>query len=366
MHLILIHLGPLIPEYLKLNIERHLKLFPQIPVTLIHDCANISAQFNRSNVEVFRYKRTVFINRIINQLSHDKIFRNHFWIYTLERFFALEQFHSYKGLNGILHIESDVLLLPDFPWNTFAMQDKVYFTRFNATKDVASILYSPSPESTKSFVEEICFELQKNGDLTDMTVLSLLSNKNDNTYLILPSAPTSTEKFFNVKNRSSFTSKKSVSENYNVFKGIFDPAPIGMWLTGQDPRNKFGFSMIMSRNIIDSGDSYIDPSLGTYAFTKSGMLRVIIDHVEYPLWNLHVHSKNLELFGKEWISSLSYFVNKSVSRKKYSKFSFHVLNSLLVDNWKQGTLLSFLSNLPLLSKVKLCIIKFLKNIGLRN
>lgn len=365
MQLVFVHLGQLIPEHLKLNIERHLNLFPEIPVTLVHNCENVDAKFNALSVETFKYTRTPLINEVVNQLSHDKAFRNNFWIYTLERFFALEQFHLFIGMNNMMHIESDVLLLPDFPWDTFATQDKVYFTRFNADKDVASILFSPSPEKTKNFVKEISYELRNCTDLTDMTALSILSNKLDDSFFILPSAPNDTETFFNGNNRSSSTSKKSVSKNYDIFNGIFDPAPIGMWLTGQDPRNQFGFSLIMSRNIIDSGDSYIDPSQGRYLLTKSGALRVIIDHMEYPLWNLHIHSKNLDLFGKDWISSLSYFVENSTVKKKYSKFSFIVLKNLLLDNFNQGTLLRFLGNLPLLNQIKLIIKKFLEISGLR-
>jgi len=361
MRLVFIHLGSKFPEHLKLNIKRHLQVFPKIPVSIIHNCSEEVERLDLNSLDLYKYIRNDAVFNVLNELNHDNSFRDNFWTSTLERFYALEKFHAERPNEKILHIESDVLLLPNFPWKSFGSLDQVWYNRYNDEKDVAALLFSPNSNKTNQMVELISLALANNPNLTDMTVLSKLSHIYREQFKILPSSPKLNNSFLNTYNICDNDRKMSISENFDLFGGIFDPAPFGMWLTGQDPRNNFGFTRVKSRNIIESGDSFLDPSKFRYKLNNLGELVVSIDKTKTNIWSLHVHSKNKELFSENWALSLRKFVDKSQGEKQYHFFSLNVLSNLFIDNKKQKTLIRFIFNLPYLRRIKAVIKVFIKH-----
>jgi hypothetical protein len=327
-------------------------MFPTIPVILIVDDPEVSLEIELESVEIFLYVRENSDSTVFNNLDHDSEFRNGFWLYSLERLYAFRNLHLSAPNNKLLHIESDVLLLPNFPWDSFYELEKIYWTRYNGLKDVASLFYSPSLADTQKFIELLTKKLMIKPNLTDMSGLSELFNENKNLFGLLPSSNSNLSPLINSRNKSDSRSHAKISENFTQFDGIFDPAAIGMWLTGQDPRNYFGFTRIKFRNIIDSGDSFIDPSNVKYVLAARGELYLIAEGVKLTVWNLHIHSKNLELFGLDWKESLQEFVWKSEKPNGYMKFSATVLFNLLKVNWKQRTLIRFFLNLPYIQNFK--------------
>ena len=360
VRLVFIHLGSKFPEHLELNIKRHLQVFPNIPVSIIHNYSEENERLNLDSLDIYMYRRSNAVFDILSSLNHDNRFRNNFWINTLERFYALEKFHAEKPNEKILHIESDVLLLPNFPWKSFNSLDEVWYNRYNSKKDVAALLFSPNLNKTNQMVKLISAALANDPNLTDMTALSTLSHSYHDQFKILPSSPKLKNSFLNNYNVCAIEEKMSISENFDLFGGIFDPAPFGMWLTGQDPRNHFGFTQVKSRNIIESGDSFLDPAKFSYKLNVSGELVVSIDKTRTDIWSLHVHSKNKELFGENWVIRLRKFVDQSQSSKQYSFFSLNILIELLIANKKQKTLIRFILNLPYLRKIKAFLKIFIK------
>jgi len=361
MRLVFIHLGRKFPKHLELNIKRHLEVFPNIPISIVYNLSEKKEKLNLNpfnSLDYYKYTKDEKTLQIFNKLNHDSGFRNNFWNITLERFYALEKFHNERPNEKILHIESDVLLLPNFPWEKFNSLDKVWYTRYNSEKDVASLLFSPNSKKTNQMVELISIALENNPNLTDMTALSILSHNFDQQFKILPSSPKLKNSLLNNYN-TCVNEKSSIYENFNLFGGIFDPAPFGMWITGQDPRNHFGFTQVKSRNIIESGDSYVDPSKFRYKLNNLGELSVSINGTITYLWSLHVHSKNKKLFNKNWILELRKFVDRSQSDKQFSLFSINVLVDLLNANIKQKTLIRFLLNMPYLRKLKVFLKRFI-------
>jgi hypothetical protein len=81
------------------------------------------------------------------------------------------------------------------------------------------------------------------------------------------------------------------------FAGIFDGAALGSWICGIDPRNKFGFTKIHSRDLIDGKVWLVDPSIGTYEFNSKSELELNVDGRKICIYNLHIHSKNLLNFS---------------------------------------------------------------------
>ena len=128
-----------------------------------------------------------------------------------------------------------------------------------------------------------------------------------------------------------------------------------MWFAGIDPKNFFGISIIHDDAILKSDESFIDPSKVIYNYSNHSGLTIISDNKETRLWSLHVHSKNLRLFGENWETELVHHINLSRSIKKYYKFNFFVLLQLLAENKRQNTLFAYLLHIPLVAKLKILL-----------
>ena len=126
--------------------------------------------------------------------------------------------------------------------------------------------------------------LENNPELTDMTGLKKLRDKNPDDYMLLPttldSAPGSL---------------------------VFDPAPIGMWLTGEDPRNHQG--RLKLHRVLRESD--IQPGNYKYSINEKSSPVLVEDESHFTLMNLHVHSKDIKLFSLQNNSQLKNFINLS-------------------------------------------------------
>ena len=87
---------------------------------------------------------------------------------------------------------------------------------------------------------------------------------------------------------------KFVSANFDKFNYIFDAAAIGQYLGGVDPKNTAGDTTgFVNETCIIKYDKYkfewkiIDDMKKPF---------IIIDNESYPIFNLHIHSKNLDKF----------------------------------------------------------------------
>ena len=134
----------------------------------------------------------------------------------------------------------------------------------------------------------------------------------------------------------------------DVFDGIFDPQALGMWLAGIDPRNNYGVTRIHSEEIFENGISIVNPTEERFSIDKNGNIYFEISKEKLPIFNLHVHSKNRKLFSKQWISEITRLIDLANKRKTLIReFNLHVLISLLIANYRNGTLVLYLYNYPL-------------------
>jgi hypothetical protein len=120
-----------------------------------------------------------------------------------------------------------------------------------------------------------------------MTLLSLVKKIHPLEITYLPVVPSAKSRAI----RNDIRDTKSVEDltsNYELFQGIFDSAPIGMWLLGQDPRNYLG-KIVRHR---DLPESYVQAQEFDYSFENS----LIVDE-KICIYNLHVHSKELRYFS---------------------------------------------------------------------
>jgi len=113
--IVFIHLGSKIPKYLLRNLERTQNLFPDYKIVLITNKPNFSLE------SIFTYtfeensRTEILFSKIEKNLNMD--FRKGYWKFTLQRIFALASYQNSYRDESVLHVESDVILLPNFPFD---------------------------------------------------------------------------------------------------------------------------------------------------------------------------------------------------------------------------------------------------------
>jgi hypothetical protein len=262
------------------------------------DC-KIERALNKFKIEIFTVPESLF-STYKNHPSGD--FREGFWQLTLTRLFVLSDIH--KALSSpILHIESDVLLMKNFPWAKFDIQEKLAWLKVSEDHDIAAILFSPNKKITLKLVEALKFELEKSPFLTDMTALSIVAPKLKESFSYLPSCPSEWSR----RERSELEPLR------NEFGGYFDPAALGIWNLGQDPRNHFG----VSKMHVDPATHEIMPAKINLTLNAKGELG---DQHGNKIFSLHVHAKRVSLFTLENSNKLRQALINSSRQKPKSKF----------------------------------------------
>jgi hypothetical protein len=343
--IVFVQLGNTIPKHLISNIKLVHLMFPQ---TLINCVVSKETHLSKNippYVSIFTYEPSPEVNEIFKLKSIDPKFRSGFWRYSLERLIAIESLHATKKDQAHLHVESDVLLLPNFPLQKFSELKHVSWLPFNPTNDIASLVYFPKYESTQEFKTDLLNYMIDSSKPTDMKGLSNLRHNFPQKYKTLPI-------FHSLLPRLNTVNVARSNESEVNFGGLFDALNIGMWLTGIDPRNTYGVLELFETKKIVIDNSYIDPSTYSIKYSEKNGLYFESDDDKISIYNLHIHSKSMKIFSKNWshkIADLTLLSHeKNVRRIFYPK----ILLSLILDNFKNRTFLEFLYNSPMMSNAR--------------
>ena len=350
LKVVLVHLGDAPAEHLWENLRSLLFRFHNIDFVLVSDRQHSEAP-ESPRLTFFQYYRDHETRLILEGLVHDSKFRSGFWSLTLERFFALEKYHACYPNAKIIHIESDILLLPDFPFEAFENFTKLAWQRVDDTRDIASILVLPSYDETQWFAREMRKLLSPSNVLTDMTLLNSLRAANPNRITILPSFSPELDTEILWNGEFNQLLPLQLSTGLEFFNGIFDPAAFGMWLAGSDPRNYYGRQILFDTAEIIKGGTYVNPARFKYILGKPGQLYCKSNSAQIRIWSLHVHSKDLQLLGRDWEERLTQLVELSALEQVMSEFKFKTLVKLINLNIKNRTFLSWLLHIPKLKPV---------------
>ena len=345
LEIVFVHLGKSKSRVLIPNIQLVHCMFPQISINCI-----VSEDFNSSEnmpnfVKIFTYKASAEIDNLFKLKSIDPSFRNGFWRYSLERLIAIESMHSKNTNVAYLHIESDIFLLPNFPLNKFSEVKHISWLPVNQVNDVASLVLFPRYDLTKEFKEDLVQYMINSVSPKDMEGLSQIRKRFPDKYKILP---------FSHSSLPLLSKAEIVSPVINEvdFGGIFDGSKIGMWLTGIDPRNAYGFLELFATKKLTLDNSYIDPSVYKLRFSEKNGMYFENGDEQISIYNLHIHSKSLRIFSKDWSKEIAYLISQSYKNKRQIKFYPRILAGLIVDNLSKGTFIEFLYNSPLFDHVR--------------
>jgi hypothetical protein len=319
MEIVFIHLGKRLPAHLLKNLERTNHLFPDRSITLIVSSKEIANKTINGVNNVFYYdlklsplnKASASILNVKSQIE--------FWRYSFERILAFSVWHQTQPHLKALHVESDVILLPRFDFERINSNKKLMWANVNSDHDIAALLYSPSADESKWMASRIIEELVTDPTTTDMTGLFKVRNKSPGKIDLLETLPISLEK----------------NQRANTNRPIYDAARIGMWLSGEDPRNHFGFLVKHVSHV----DSDVKPHNFEYKVNEIGEVFILVNGAEWQLQNLHVHSKSIKMFEKSNIRKLYKDITDSKNKKiiiEVTPFrTFTILTKKLITQiWK--------------------------------
>jgi hypothetical protein len=348
--LLFVHLGTKPPQYLYGNILRTRKLFPEKKIVLLTDWHGLNKWAAENEVEIAHYAKDPSFDQIFTFGKFDEKFRGGYWRHTIERIVAISSYHGNFPESKLLHIESDVIIMPNFPFQTIAFLGEIHWLRYGPRADIASLVYFPNGAETTKFYYHLLKQFQETPG-SDMQVLWRLRESSPKTYLTLPIIKRELATSLNQVNSDLLVER--IENLDSIFSGIFDAFGIGVWLFGFDPRNRYGFTKVHTREVIDSGDIYVDASRLNFVFNEEGELYAATPESELiPIYNLHVHSKNLRLLSPFWIPEMNKLVKLNNTESNFVSFQPKVLIQVVLQTVWTGNLLNFLLQLPLTKRFR--------------
>lgn len=332
--LALVHLGESSPKYMWANIERLRRDFKNLDIALIADSEKNINNAQNLGLITYKYKETEEDSDFFTSYpgNQDYQFRNGFWRLSLQRIFALTQFHNFLGSRPLIHIENDIYISRDFPFEKFSKFNEIAWCRYSETHDAASILFLPTISASLKLSQWIKNIGHNFDEMNDMTILNSIARSHKEVQ-ILPIAEAANSYLLNQKiifNEDAI----EITRLYDYFEGYFDPAAMGMWMCGVDPRNNLGFV----KRFIPLPQSYIDPEKAELS-VKNGNIK---DLHSNSVFNLHVHSKSLKILG---VKNPRYLENLTHSKFNFN-FSIKAFFEIVKDYKKRGKTLHLIYNIP--------------------
>jgi len=238
----------------------------------------------------------------------DKKFNGGFWVMTSLRIFYLYAFMEKYHIENVIHIENDVVLY----YNCDTLLERIERTKiyipFNSFNiNVISIVYIPKAELLRP--------LLMNWDMRmlDMNVFAIFKRMMPDLVDIFPI----------FKDQPEFAGddvKRMVCYNFDRFGVVFDGNAMGQYLGGIDPQNiggstrstvgfvnadccikydRYAFVWKEMPTVGGGGGNEGDGEDGGEGVRTVNMMKkpfLCVGGDEIPIFNLHIHSKNLAKF----------------------------------------------------------------------
>jgi len=227
----------------------------------------------------------------------------------------------------------------DFPFEKFAESKTLLWGKYNAERDIASLLFSPSRTLSNLLKVTMQKELIRDAGHTDMSLLSKVAIELDKQHAYLPSLSSKTSKLLNKRSKPSDEEIIQNSELSPCFGGVFDHAVIGMWFDGLDPQHKFGFRENLFSDSVMNRESFVDPIGVEYHLQRPFELAITEEQALTPLYCLHIHSKSTLWFRLDEIEIIKNKVEQANAKERSISLDLKVLIELIVHNFQNGTLI---------------------------
>ena len=218
----------------------------------------------------------------------DREFRAQFWCLTSSRFFYVYYAMRMLGLDRVVHLENDVLvyhhvgLLADLcdKIATAREESPIWVPFDSPDRNIASVVYVPTAASLRAVLERYDFGRD------DMHNLVAIHHATEGR--LVRGLPI-------MEKETGPPGLEFVTRDFPRFGGlIFDAAAMGQFLGGVDPRNHptndHNSEGFVNETCVVKYDRYAFEWAGGRPFLR------VAPHRRLPIFNLHVHSKNLAPF----------------------------------------------------------------------
>jgi len=305
----LVHLGAAAPAWLP-DALRQARCFNKCPVFLI-SAAQMLAETELPPGVIPLAMEAIGLSakhRAFEQLAGWDGFRQGFWRFTTERFFAIETAMIHLELERAFHIENDVMLYADL--ESLAPRFERLYSGIAATFDndrrcIPGFMYFRDVKAIgelTSFILAMLQELSKKSlspddwaSWNDMALVAAFRARFPTRIKALPIVPPDYPGPLSSLAGDVPFNAAEYWRHFEVLGHVFDAAALGQYLDGVDPRNdpKSGGGFINESCIFNPGalkPRLIADSDGRripVVETASGLHRVA---------NLHIHSKRLGRF----------------------------------------------------------------------
>lgn len=315
---VFIYIGERLPRYgiSALNLANK---YSGLPVTLIAD-SQVSKQLRGVKLDfvaIDSFYSNALFEESSSVISSNPFFRNGFWLRTLERFFVLEQYVQFRGLNSFFHAELDQLLfrVDLLIRNLDQLQVKGIFLPFHSKQSaIASIVYCNYVPSLTSFINYVERSAKRNAQFSnEMEIMATWAKENNDKVFALPTLAST------LLDNNEIFPKNLSSVNYIACDGMADAAQIGQWIAGVDVRNltlqqkpytKFvdqPKAGLLNESLLQDLRLDFDAELGILSFQHKKSL-------QSKFYNLHIHSKIHKLLdGGNWRMKLLFKISNSAS-----------------------------------------------------
>lgn len=298
MVIVFVHLGPSRARWLIPNALATKARF-SIPVVIATNSERVSSDAHAAGLEIVEL-RDDYVRELheMAQVVPSTTYRGGFWLMTTGRFACLSEVHAAIGDAEILHIESDVYLMPNLDLTKFSLlPTSLSFGLADPTLGSGAILYSRSQASTDLFVAKLLYAVSKFGPANDMEALRLLWQGNKPLISLLPSLPSANAPLLNHDLFRDYGDL--MSQGVEHFRGFFDLSAIGQYLFGTDGRNLRG----LVKRFCDPPSISLQPSAMRYSFDGN---ELVVEPAQgsdisqrLPILSLHIHSKRLDILASQ-------------------------------------------------------------------
>jgi hypothetical protein len=274
MEVILVMTGN-IQAYILDNID-NLKKFNNTKISVITDYKFKEYFPNDINIIIAEELDPNYINYLAGCINN---YRNGFWEFAKYRFKLLCLAILKYNLKNICHIENDVLIFYDLNKLVLHCNNKILLTIDSENRCIPGIMFIPNGD-----IIHKCIELF-NWDLNDMDNFGNIYNTTD----LCDTLP-----IFIMDTSDNI--KYKITKNFAYYNHIFDAAAIGQYLGGIDPRNYKPDDLNWGRPYKFVNETCVF-DYSKYDFIwKDSVPYIIINDIEIPIFNLHIHCKDLKQF----------------------------------------------------------------------
>jgi len=276
--LIYVWSGSVIPKWSIKSLNFTCELNKKRKILLLYDSKkgiNIIRNIKSKNFEPIFIKN---INKSSPILNSSNLFEGDFWKLTSQRFQILLDFLKKEKILNFFHAELDNLIFnfDDLDNKLDKIGNGIFVPKDSFNRAIASFLYCNRTECLNEIID---IYKPPNNVRNDMEALGIYSNISKY-FFSLP-----TESFLR-------NSEKWKIIKPEITKGIFDAAAIGQFCLGIDPRNnryKPTYNLFINENVnVDINKLKFLPDQKIFKIFFPKLKKT------YKIYNLHVHSKNID------------------------------------------------------------------------